>query len=216
MTRRDGFTLIELWAVVSINLLLAAALYPLFAQARESASRNTCLSNLRQLSAAHHLYVQDYDEVLPAWFVPGANGLVTWPVFFRGYIRDPRILRQGFVPPVEMILSPCLADYVLLTWGPTGDGTRSAPYSRWPGSVWREAEAPRPMLLAEVRRSAETVQFADGFTCIEETAIASQHREDALQVAFVDGHAGWLSHQEWRQVDQDDQGYFRHLGAADR
>src|SRR5438552_1397135 len=56
------------------------------------------------------------------------------------------------------------------------------------------------MLLVAVRRPAETVQIADGFTCIEETAIASQHRDDALQVAFVDGHVGWVSHQEWRQA----------------
>src|SRR5439155_20261459 len=109
------------------------------------ACRSTCLSNLRQLSAAHHLYVRDYDELLPAWVLPGMNGLITWPVFLRSYYRDPRILRQGFVPPVEMIQSPYLADYALPTWGPTGDGSRSAPYSRWPGSVWRAGETPRPM-----------------------------------------------------------------------
>jgi prepilin-type N-terminal cleavage/methylation domain-containing protein len=216
MTRRDGFTLIELLIVVSTILLLAAILLPVFAQAREAACRSTCLTNLRQLITAHHLYVQDYDEVLPAWFLPGASGLITWPVFFRAYYRDPRTLRQGFVPPIDMIQPPCLADYALLTWGPTGDGTGDAPYSRWPGSVWRAGEAPRPMRLAEVRRPAETAQLADGFTCVEETAIDSQHRDDALLVAFVDGHARRVSPQEWWQVDRDEQGSFRHFAAADR
>jgi prepilin-type N-terminal cleavage/methylation domain-containing protein/prepilin-type processing-associated H-X9-DG protein len=216
MRRRSGFTLIELLIVVAVVASLAAILFPVFAQAREAACRTTCLSNLRQLITAHHLYVQDYDEVLPAWFLPGASGLITWPVFFRGYYRDPRILRQGFVPPVEMIQPPCLADYALLTWGPTGDGTRYDPYSRWPGSVRRQGEAPRPMRLAEVRRPAETAQFADGFTCVEETAIDSQHQNDGLQVAFVDGHARRVSHQEWWQIDRDEHGYFRHFAAADR
>jgi type II secretory pathway pseudopilin PulG len=125
MTRRDGFTMVELLVVVLIIILLVAILFPVFAQAREAACRSTCLSNLRQLSAAHHLYVQDNDEVLPAWFLPGANGLITWPVFVRSYYRDPRILRQDFVPPVEMIQPPWLADYALLTWGlpETGAGT---------------------------------------------------------------------------------------------
>ena len=36
-----------------------------------------CLSNLRQLITAHQLYVQDYDDVLPAWFLPESNGLTT-------------------------------------------------------------------------------------------------------------------------------------------
>jgi prepilin-type processing-associated H-X9-DG protein len=115
-----------------------------------------------------------------------------------------------------MIQPPCLADYALLAWGPTGDGSRYDPHSRWPGSEWRQGEAPRPMRLAEVRRPAETAQFADGFTCIEETAIDSQHQNNALQVAFVDGHARRVSHPEWWRIDQDEQGYFYHLGTADR
>ena len=211
-----GFSLSELLVVVAVIALLSAVLFPVFAQAREAARRTTCLSNLRQLVTAHHLYVQDYDEVLPAWFLPGTNALVTWPAHLRGYYRDWWILHQGFVPPTEMIRPPCVADYALLAWGPTGDGSSYDPHSRWPGSVWRAGEAPRPMRLAEVRRPAETAQFADGFTCIEATAIDSQHGNNALQVAFVDGHARRVSHPEWWQVDRDEQGYFYHFGSADR
>jgi prepilin-type N-terminal cleavage/methylation domain-containing protein/prepilin-type processing-associated H-X9-DG protein len=215
-TCRRGFTLIELLTVIAIIALLSAILFPVFAQAREAARRTTCLSNLRQLVTAHHLYVQDYDEVLPTWFLPSPNGLIAWPTFLRGYYRSPQILRQGFVPPADMIQPPCPADYAMLTWGPGGDGTSYAPYSRWPGSVWSQGEAPRPMRLAEVRRPAQTAQFADGFTCIDETAIDSQHQNYALQVAFVDGHARRVSHREWWQIDQDAQGFFYHFGAADR
>jgi len=214
--RWGGFTLIELLVVVAILSVLAAILFPVFAQAREMARRTTCLSNPRQLAAAHHLYVQDYDELLPAWFVSGPGQLISWPVLLHSYCRDSGIWKQGFVPPEEMIQLQCLADYAMLTWGPGGSGSRDEPYYRWPGSVWREGEIPRPLRWGEVRRPAETVLFADGFTCVDQTAVASQHWNRVLNAAFVDGHARQVTQPEWRQIDRDEQGYFRHLGAADR
>jgi prepilin-type N-terminal cleavage/methylation domain-containing protein/prepilin-type processing-associated H-X9-DG protein len=63
MTRRNGFTLIELLVVIAIIAILAAILFPVFAQAREAARQTTCLSNLRQIGSATRMYLQDYDEV---------------------------------------------------------------------------------------------------------------------------------------------------------
>jgi prepilin-type N-terminal cleavage/methylation domain-containing protein/prepilin-type processing-associated H-X9-DG protein len=103
---RFGFTLIELLVVIAIIAILAAILFPVFAQAREAARKTSCLSNTKQLGLAIMMYVQDYDEVYPmdSWDVPAigsanndlssANYLssVTWIWQIMPYIKNRQIL----------------------------------------------------------------------------------------------------------------------------
>jgi prepilin-type N-terminal cleavage/methylation domain-containing protein/prepilin-type processing-associated H-X9-DG protein len=74
---RGGFTLIELLVVIAIIAVLAAILFPVFAQARAKARQTACLSNKKQIGSALLMYLQDFDEALPApdWgAVPGYAG----------------------------------------------------------------------------------------------------------------------------------------------
>jgi prepilin-type N-terminal cleavage/methylation domain-containing protein/prepilin-type processing-associated H-X9-DG protein len=67
MQRSKGFTLIELLVVIAIIAILAAILFPVFAQARAKARQVSCLSNIKQLTLGVMMYKQDYDEFFPYW-----------------------------------------------------------------------------------------------------------------------------------------------------
>lgn len=79
-SKRTGFTLIELLVVIAIIAILAAILFPVFAQAREKARQTACLSNLKQIGSAAIMYSQDWDGVLPMcmWYVTGMSKPMSW------------------------------------------------------------------------------------------------------------------------------------------
>jgi prepilin-type N-terminal cleavage/methylation domain-containing protein/prepilin-type processing-associated H-X9-DG protein len=97
MHRRKGFTLIELLVVIAIIAILAAILFPVFAQARDKARQTACISNCKQIGTAFMMYNQDYDEQFPfvtcgdsytggcANWIPGS---LPWPLTIQPYIKN--------------------------------------------------------------------------------------------------------------------------------
>ncbi|MBC8143513.1 MAG: DUF1559 domain-containing protein, partial [Armatimonadetes bacterium] len=99
-TTRSGFTLIELLVVIAIIAILAAILFPVFAQAREKARQTSCLSNMKQIGLGLVQYVQDYDELNPtAYFHKAFNpasggtalGYIHWSALLQPYIKSNQI-----------------------------------------------------------------------------------------------------------------------------
>ena len=117
-TTRKGFTLIELLVVIAIIAILAAILFPVFAQAREKARQTTCLSNMKQIGLGVMMYVQDYDEAYPRIRYrvtppPRASwASFTWQDAIAPYIKNGAIT---------------------VTWA-SADG--NTPVTLWGGAVW--------------------------------------------------------------------------------
>lgn len=85
--KQRAFTLIELLVVIAIIAILAAILFPVFAQARDKARQTTCLSNARQVATGIALYTQDYDETYPSshWGI--------YLVLIQPYVKNREIWR---------------------------------------------------------------------------------------------------------------------------
>jgi prepilin-type N-terminal cleavage/methylation domain-containing protein/prepilin-type processing-associated H-X9-DG protein len=85
-----GFTLIELLVVIAIIAILAAILFPVFAQARAKARQASCLSNNKQIALGILMYAQDYDETLPMCansLTNGAGALWQWYDGVEPYVK---------------------------------------------------------------------------------------------------------------------------------
>src|SRR5262245_7471887 len=86
--RPRGFTLIELLVVIAIIAILAAILFPVFAQARASARKTACLSNMKQLGLALQQYATDYEGYMPPSQLPPTGDNVSWPTMCYPYVKN--------------------------------------------------------------------------------------------------------------------------------
>jgi prepilin-type N-terminal cleavage/methylation domain-containing protein/prepilin-type processing-associated H-X9-DG protein len=173
----EGFTLIELLVVITIISILAAILFPVFAQAREKARQSSCASNLKQLGIAIAQYAQDSDETLPTReFDAGSGRQYSWRVQIFPYVKNKAVFQcpsneevtqKELSGPVDELPGSygCNAGALASTWAQIGaypqDGDAQAPmpsvYTR-PGGP---APHSRPVPLAEVIRPAEVILLAD-------------------------------------------------------
>jgi prepilin-type N-terminal cleavage/methylation domain-containing protein/prepilin-type processing-associated H-X9-DG protein len=177
MRAKRGFTLIELLVVIAIIAILAAILFPVFAQAREAARKAHCISNMRQLTTAFLMYSNDYDETTPQpgyWWRAGVVEYGRVPVWgwqdaIYPYVKSKDVYRcpsNAWASPTPQFSSAgCLA----LQTGPTPvvceerwmlwDGTGST--GRWPISYAMNTTA---LIMANglpaQKRSSHSINWA--------------------------------------------------------
>ena len=163
-SRRSGFTLIELLVVIAIIAILAAILFPVFAQAREKARQATCTSNMMQIGTACMMYVQDNDEHWVPWSVQ------TTPTTYV---------------PFYTTLNP----YIKLPVSKAQGGVWNCP-SNIPAAQWSNANAPQhtyvPSTLRSVGNGCDDTPVS-GAGCTIDAKIASP----ASTISFVESGTDW-------------------------
>jgi prepilin-type N-terminal cleavage/methylation domain-containing protein len=103
--RTYGFTLIELLIVIAIIAILAAILFPVFAQAREKSRQIACLSNIKQIGLGLAMYSQDFDDTIVPWLQPTGqprdsvrSDRKSWIDLTDPYIKNGLPVRQPNLP----------------------------------------------------------------------------------------------------------------------
>ena len=150
LKNRCGFTLIELLVVIAIIGILAAILFPVFAQAREKARQTSCASNEKQLGLGFLQYVQDYDETFPVGTID--TGTDPYDADVRGWAGQvyPYVKSKGVYSCPDDPTAPS-SPYVPISYGYNSHfGHNMQSYG---GQL-----APRPyMILAKMTAPSSTV-----------------------------------------------------------
>lgn len=88
--KNRAFTLIELLVVIAIIAILAAILFPVFAQAKRAAKDSSALSNLKQTATALNMYTTDYDDQIILWET--GDPWIAWPILIQPYMKNTQLM----------------------------------------------------------------------------------------------------------------------------
>jgi prepilin-type N-terminal cleavage/methylation domain-containing protein/prepilin-type processing-associated H-X9-DG protein len=218
--KRSAFTLIELLVVIAIIAILAAILFPVFAQAREKARAVACLSNAKQLGLGLMMYLQDYDEkVLPRYQACPNGGpkdatQKLWTDTLQAYIKNKDIFVCKSASNTNYADQWTQWDASI---APTNNrGRVSVGYNQTiSGWYYATPDGCGEMILPtipQIQVPAKNVMFADSpagdigggfrgylmgntglnvpYTATSAGSIAAKHNE-GTNVTFFDGHAKW-------------------------
>jgi prepilin-type N-terminal cleavage/methylation domain-containing protein len=222
MRKRTGFTLIELLVVIAIIAILAAILFPVFAQAREQARMSTCLSNFKQIGMGVQMYLQDWDETYPMNRIaqnPGGsecNGkgrMITWKHETAPYVKSVAVFKcpsnpRGNLPDEtggddkfgETVFPISYAYNGTLLWNSLGPNE----------PVLREAMVPessRYIMLIESRAECSDMGIW-GFNNswgLTPTSGFYVHPSKRMQALYLDTHAKSTKFSQTLGTSQDDQ-----------
>jgi prepilin-type processing-associated H-X9-DG protein len=158
--------------VIAIIALLAAILFPVFAQARERARTASCQSNLKQLALAWIQYAQDYDETTTPMYTKSPNGpflglatLSYWPDLIYPYVKSG-VGRDGTTSSAGVFTCPSTSG--LMPQVTSADGWQSVRYAMNQSNlnedyiVYDTGSTSTGVILAKLGHPAETILFADG------------------------------------------------------
>jgi prepilin-type N-terminal cleavage/methylation domain-containing protein/prepilin-type processing-associated H-X9-DG protein len=162
-----AFTLIELLVVIAIIAILAAILFPVFAQAREKARGISCLSNIKQVNLSWQMYLQDYDETMcPMWswnIDPNASdtGLGSghddfWPKLLDPYTKSWAIYHCPSAPDPNAYFGGGPNAWYGNQMRASNIGYNYLDLSQWDGCTTTEG-----LSLASVNAPASNISFAD-------------------------------------------------------
>jgi prepilin-type N-terminal cleavage/methylation domain-containing protein/prepilin-type processing-associated H-X9-DG protein len=192
---RRGFTLIELLVVIAIIAILAAILFPVFAQAREKARAVACLNNGKQVGLALNLYLQDYDENLPMNNHHG-GAWASWVETAQPYLKNRLVYRcpsdrsANWSTPLPGATSTRLSSYAtndFLT--PNGGFLALASIARPADCVYLAELADNKTGEHFHAASYPRVGFAGSAS--PTTEVAFDRHQQGSHYVFVDGHAKW-------------------------
>jgi prepilin-type N-terminal cleavage/methylation domain-containing protein/prepilin-type processing-associated H-X9-DG protein len=192
---RSGFTLIELLVVIAIIAILAAILFPVFAQARDKARQATCQSNLRQYATATLMYVQDYDETFPMASYLGGTCIATFYWAVQPYVKNDGITQC----PSE----PQAMDMTVMFAGPLPACPNTPRFTSYATNldlfVDGFAGVPTPGLGA-IGFPAATVMLYDGNVIADRSQPVQSRHARVFNACFVDGHVKPIQTVEAGQV----------------
>lgn len=200
--RTRAFTLIELLVVVAVIALLAAVLFPVFAQARAKARQATCTSNLHQIGLALEQYASDSDDTLmPGTLLLAPNPVGSpqyggWAGLCNTYARAPGIFHCPASaipdPPPATLLSTVSYFFNLNLGGAEAPAGLPRAQMSAPAATVLVAETTEgiPPIYAPLGQPDETVSpFADEF--VATTPSANRHQGGRCFL-LADGHIKWL------------------------
>jgi prepilin-type N-terminal cleavage/methylation domain-containing protein/prepilin-type processing-associated H-X9-DG protein len=156
--RKQAFTLIELLVVIAIIAILAAILFPVFAQAREKARTASCLSNIKQMNISFAMYTQDYDENMVPMRIAVADvyPFYWWPKLLDPYTKSWAIYRCPSSPDPQGVFGGGPN-----AWWANQQRLGTVGYNYLGLSIWWDCADVQGVSLASVSKPAQTVSFVD-------------------------------------------------------